>query len=92
MVPMILGVPAFLAARPKFLGAVAAAHAVQDRLRIREASRALQQAALERITRNINDITVSAQLIERIATRDDKLARNDLSGAYLAASLTCWIN
>lgn len=28
----------------------------------------------------------------RIATRYDKLARNYLSGAYLAASLTCWIN
>ena len=28
----------------------------------------------------------------RIATRYDKLGRNYLSGAYLAASLTCWIN
>ena len=28
----------------------------------------------------------------RIATRYDKLARNYLSGAYLAASLSCWIN
>ena len=28
----------------------------------------------------------------RIATRYDKLARNYLSGAYLAASLTCWAN
>ena len=28
----------------------------------------------------------------RIATRYDKLARNFLSGAYIAAILTCWIN
>jgi transposase len=28
----------------------------------------------------------------RIATRYDNLARNYLSAAYLAASLTCWIN
>jgi transposase len=28
----------------------------------------------------------------RIATRYDKLARNYLSGAYLAAALACWIN
>jgi transposase len=28
----------------------------------------------------------------RIATRYDKLARNYLSGAYLAAILACWIN
>jgi transposase len=28
----------------------------------------------------------------RIATRYDKLARNYLSGAYLAATLSCWIN
>ena len=28
----------------------------------------------------------------RIATRYDKLARNYLSGAYLAATLTCWTN
>jgi transposase len=28
----------------------------------------------------------------RIATRYDKLARNFLSGAYIAAVFTCWIN
>jgi len=28
----------------------------------------------------------------RIATRYDKLARNYLSGAYIAALLACWIN
>ena len=28
----------------------------------------------------------------RIATRYDKLARNFLSGAYIAAIFTCWIN
>lgn len=28
----------------------------------------------------------------RIATRYDKLARNYLSGAYLAACLICWVN
>lgn len=28
----------------------------------------------------------------RIATRYDKLARNYLSGAYLAAILACWLN
>ena len=28
----------------------------------------------------------------RIATRYDKLARNYLSGVYLAASLICWAN
>jgi transposase len=28
----------------------------------------------------------------RVATRYDKLARNYLSGAYLAAALSCWIN
>jgi len=28
----------------------------------------------------------------RVATRYDKLARNYLSGAYLAAALTCWFN
>jgi len=28
----------------------------------------------------------------RIATRYDKLARNFLSGAYLAAILSCWAN
>lgn len=28
----------------------------------------------------------------RVATRYDKLARNYLSGAYLAAILACWLN
>lgn len=28
----------------------------------------------------------------RIATRYDKLARNYMSGAYLAATLACWLN
>ena len=28
----------------------------------------------------------------RIATRYDKLARNYMSGAYLAAALACWLN
>jgi len=28
----------------------------------------------------------------RIATRYDKLARNYLSGAYLAAAFACWVN
>ena len=28
----------------------------------------------------------------RVATRYDKLARNFLSGAYLAALLACWLN
>lgn len=28
----------------------------------------------------------------RIATRYDKLARNYLSGAYLAAIIACWLN
>jgi transposase len=28
----------------------------------------------------------------RIATRYDKLARNYLSGAHLAAALICWAN
>ena len=28
----------------------------------------------------------------RIATRYDKLARNYMSGAYLAAILACWLN
>jgi len=28
----------------------------------------------------------------RIATRYDKLARSFLSGAYIAAIFTCWIN
>ena len=28
----------------------------------------------------------------RIATRYDKLARNYMSGAYLAALIACWLN
>ena len=28
----------------------------------------------------------------RVATRYDKLARNYLSGAFLAAALSCWLN